>query len=626
MTTGGPGFGEVAGSVAPALVGAARLILGDPGEADHLVVEVLADARSRWDEWREVRPVRRLGGELLVRAHHSASRMPSGRESVGPVPGDPTDDGATDPPDHLTESLVALMDEPDEASVPAGQVTVARDRATEPTQREPPASGGPTDPAEDLLERVLRGTTPEVRTLLAGRALLDQDPEETERLIGALTGSARRDLADLERRTVAVLSRAHWFGDLDALVRLVYLDPTTRALIDDAEGVVHRRLVRRRLLLTGGLVALGALGAGVARFDPADPGPPALTAPTSTGGSPRSAGGSLTGIRQFDGFDLARLPPSDQWDTLPMLPGVLASTAIPEQWGVRSLEDSAMLSRLLTAPGSIRAVFLYDAGGVPLPVLHIPKHDPPYVALDTVDLAGAPASGDLAGQPAAGGLAWGTRVIDDQRRRVAIVRKGELIVVEPGTGRTTRTTVPVTDVVAAGWAVGSRWFVVIGASRSVRVDPASGIVEEIHDRAAYGRRGLSLVDDGLQLVDADYRGVVFRQRPIPGPVSATFGDSVTNLVGWVARAVRISPFVVGLMAVMWDLSPQVAMLTMPGPELVRPPMAIGWARGDNLLFLVAAPGHVALLAWDIIDNTIRRVARLPTPEVTPWTGLVSLSP
>lgn len=565
MSSVEPGFDEVAAQVAPALRGAAALILEAPQEAHALVVALLTDAGWQWSQWREEQPVHRLGAELLIRAHHAASR-------------------SADPGSH-------------------------------PQPRSETVEPG-TPPAQ-LLAAIVSGSDATTRTLLAGRALLDRGETETRQLLGIPADVTGDRLGSLELQARRASAAAHWFGDLDTLVREVHLHPDAGALLEEVSGRLRRRTIRRRLVLTGGLAGVGGIVAGVAYLGP-DHAEPGAAGPTASPASRqrRTGEGGGHGSR-FGVVNLQTMPPPGSWAALPELPNAVSQTGIPAEWGLADAGAAPSLTRLGRAPGSIRAAFLHDVDGELVPILHIPRHDPPYVALDGLELG--PPTGDAL-------PFWGPRLIDDRRRRIAIARAGRLTLVEPGTGTIRHIALPVRDVVGAGWAVSSQWFVVVGGSTAVRVDPEHDVVEEIAGPAAYGRQSLAMLEGGLQLVGADFRGSVLSRRPLPGPVQDTLGPSVSNLEGWVAGGVRVSRYAVGLLAAAWDLSPRVSLLSTPGSSLTGPPIALGWAPADVLLFLgISAVGSFAL-GWDVVNNATYRLAELPGPDGTSWTGKVSLSP
>lgn len=565
MTSVEPGFDEVAAQVAPTLRGAARLILGGSPEAEALVVSLLTSAGSRWSQWREDQPVRRLDAELLIRAHHAASVSPGAVDHRG-----------------------------------------AEHRAI-----------GPDLAPGQLLAEILTDSDPTTRTLLAGRALLDRGEEETRQLLGVPSTPGGGGLAELERRAGQASAAAHRFDDLDTLVREVYLDPDAASLLEEVARTLHRRTIRRRLVLAGGLAGVGGIVAGAALLAPDRAAPDAPDPASASGSRQQRAGGGDGQAARFGVVNLQTMPPPATWMQLPTLPNAVSQTGIPATWGVGDATAAPTLTRLGKAPGSIRAAFLHEVDGELVPILHIPRHDPPYVALDGLELG--PPTGDAL-------PFWGPRLIDDRRRRIAIARAGRLTLVEPGTGTIRHIALPVRDVVGAGWAVSSQWFVVVGGSTAVRVDPEHDVVEEIAGPAAYGRQSLAMLEGGLQLVGADFRGSVLSRRPLPGPVQATLGGSVSNLEGWVAGAVRVSRYAVGLLAAAWDLSPRVSLLSTPGSSLTGPPIALGWAPADVLLFLgISTVGSFAL-GWDVVNNATYRLAELPGPDGTSWTGKVSLSP
>lgn len=494
---------------------------------------------------------------------------------------------------------------------------VARQRAKAhgiPASAHPANSPGETPgdevlPPREALSEALQGLVPVDRALLAATCLQDASPADAYAWVGDSS------VQPIERSETTIRDRLDHhrvYASVEVVLREATAELSSAGLLDEAQQRMRRARLRRRLLIGGTLGAL-AVAAGVALKLTPDP----VEHQASTG--IESVPANVT---------LHTMPTWDAFAQLPMLPNALQDTGIPATWGFTDFAEAVPLSQLGTAEGSIRALFnLNTPDGRTLPVLHIPSHDPPFVVLDGPDLP----------DTTPGELVWSTRLIDDDRRRVAILTNSRVTFVEPGTGRTTPVDLPGEGVIDGGWTTGSRWFMAILSAQTLRIDPVSGEVSPVGGAAGYGRKKLDMVGSSLTLFDIDSQGVVNGGKEPPGPINGVLGPTTTNTEGWSAAGVSISnPALVGgagtgVYALSWDVSARGALLVpAAGPSgdaiTPMPGWPVGWAPGDVLLlFTPVSEGSIFILGWNVIDGSVYRVSRIVLPEGAFWAP-PSLSP
>ncbi|MBP6995469.1 MAG: hypothetical protein KBB39_04920 [Phycicoccus sp.] len=541
------------------------VILGNEELAIEATIRTVVQAHESWHEWSEDRPVRNVR-QATVRQALALARQPERGGGIHPSSG------------------------------------TAIDSAEQPSETTRPA---------DALTRALRELAPADRALIAATCLQDASSADAYASVdGAQVQPLERTQDTIRRR----LDEQRIYSPVEILMRDAAAELSGAGVVDQALHRIRRSTVRRRVLLAGGVggiaaaIAVAARVGGEQAWGPADD------------GSASASGSRLT---------LHTLPAASDFADLPVLPDALVDTAIPATWGLSDITDAVPLSQMGTAPGSIRALFLYpDPEGGHLPVLHIPSHDPPYVALDTLSLP----------HPQDERLLRSTRLIDDDRRRVALLSAHSVTFVEPATGVSTSVDLVEAEAVDGGWSTGGRWFMVVTAVQTLRVDPVAQTFTPVGGAAGYGRKKLGMVSDTLSLFEIDSNGVVNGGREPPGPIGAVLGSTTVNTQGWAAASVTISnPGLVGgatrgLYAVSWDVSARSSLLVPARQDLNEASesssaTALGWAPGAVLLFGLSATDEAGqILGWNVIDGSIYRVARLIAPPGSYWGPLPSLSP
>lgn len=565
MRADGPELDGYLDALVDESVAVSWVILGNEELAHEATIRTVVQAQESWHEWSEDRPVHYLRQATVRQALAVARQRERGDGIHGAL-------GARGDP----------ADPPGETTTPA-----------------------------DALMQALRELAPADRALIAATCLQDASPADAYAWVdGAPVQPLERTQDTIRRR----LDEQRVYTPVEVLIRDVAAELSGAGVVDQARTRIRRSTVRRRLLLAGGVGGIAAAIAVAVRVGGGHVGQPVQDASAS------AFGASLS---------LHTLPAASAFADLPVLPDALADTGIPATWGLSDIADAVPLSQIGTAPGSIRALFVYgDPEGGPLPVLHIPSHDPPYVALDALSLP----------HPQDERLLHSTRLIDDDRRRVALLSAHSVTFVEPATGVSTSVELVGAEAVDGGWSTGGRWFMVVTAVQTLRVDPVAQTFTPVGGAAGYGRKKLGMVSGTLSLFEIDSNGVVNGGREPPGPVSAVLGSTTVNTQGWAAASVTISnPGLVGgasrgLYAVSWDVSARSSLLVPARQDLNEPlesfsAAALGWAPGDVLLFGVAPTDESGqILGWSVIDGSIYRVAALIAPPGSYWGSLPSLSP
>lgn len=398
--------------------------------------------------------------------------------------------------------------------------------------------------------------------------------------------------------------------DLRELLELASDDVPDLDLAPDAwdeAGRQRRAVVRRTVIGTGGVAALGGLLLVVRDRAPA-PAPTPTAAPATVGADGRLPTAEVGGATVY----LAPDPPDEA--LLPRYPRA-AELAIPRHLGPA---DQAIRATL--GPGALpgvaeplRAVFLVVAeGGGYHPVLFAP---------------GAPFQVEV---PAARVNQWegvqsalNPRSISDDRHRVVIPQPGRVVVIDARDGSVRDIEVPDPTLSLAGWARDRTIIVARGRDDGWLINARTRAVTRAANAVAADWADLAQDGRGGQLRSFSGGGELTGVKPLLGAPVVPNTASVSNTEGWVAggaflpgeyqTAVDRSQ---GLVAVHSDLPPMPRVLAATQGTLV-PKAAyrvLAWGPQDVVLFesrseRAGFQGLVRrVLAWDVNEGRLYQVA------------------
>ncbi len=490
---------------------------------------------------------------------------------------------------------------------------------------DPPAThpGGATPAGVDVLtERraavrtALTRLTARQRSAAVQHWLEDRPEPEVARVLRTDPGVVHEDLravraalAAADVRPVPGVDETH----PRELLELVADELDEPPLAEEAwrRAVGARRTARRRAVLVGGVVvAAGAAATALlGRDEPAR----RTLRPSAT---PTPGAGRLTGV-QVAGAAVYFAPPPDEEEGLPPYPDA-AETALPGKLGPGT--DFVLLSSA-GSTASVRAVFLIRVGDDRYqPALFMPRQAP---APLLVPMAALHAVSDPAGNRT---LPVGPRTIDSERHRLVFPQPGAVVVLEVRSARTFRFPVPDEHLTTAGWASDGRTIVATGSSGSWLVDSRTGEATATVIPVNAGWADVGATEAGPVVRGYSGRGQIVDVRSVDGPRVDVSGEAISTTEGWACRLTFFGSVeamqnrVQGLFAVQRGLRPQPRILAATraaGVQLgaYRP---LAWGPRETVLFESrsnAATGRpvLRLLAWDVLEARLYRVASLDTP-------------
>ncbi|MBM6398870.1 hypothetical protein [Phycicoccus sonneratiae] len=573
-------FVEFAGAHEGPAFRAAVVVCGDPVTAERVVLEALTAVAADWGEAREAGPAATLRTAVHRRALAACGADPDAGGAAAPdTPPDP-DPGATADSwgvDLLTERRSAVR-------------------------------------------AVLAGLTPRQRVVAAVRWLEERPDRETAEL-AHLDAARLRDAVDVVRARLGVLVHGEDAtveasdDELRELLELASDDLDEPALAESAWAAAEqrRRTVRRRGLVAGAVVlAGGAVAVAVTGRDtPAPRVAPSSSATSSTGGPGRLQGVPVDGVGVY-------LAPEPSLETrLPLYPDA-ARLALPQRLGPGRDRPLEILSPAGTT-ASVRAVFLVRVEGGVQPALFLPRQS---TRLQLVAMAPLRPTVDAGGNT---GLRLGPRSVDGERRRVVFAQPGAVVVLEVHSARTHRLAVPDEHLGTAGWATDGRTIVAASDDAGWLVDSVTGKATRAKAPVLAGWADIAVTGGPATLRSFAGDGRLTTSRELAGPDLDVQGESVSNTEGWACRAAFFGAVratgnrMQGLAAVQGDLRPSPRILAAAATEDV--PLAayrpLAWGPRDTVLLesrsFTAEVEALRVLAWDVIENRLYRVAEVDRP-------------
>jgi len=464
------------------------------------------------------------------------------------------------------------------------------------------------------------------------------------------------ELAALTRRqrAVAVLRRYEGRSEVETAEALGMslaavrrqLPPTTGDALSDAAAPLGepdfvdrartraqalRRRTRRTRLVS--LVGVAALVAAVAVV-PRGAGGPVAPAPTPTP-SPSRDRPESSAVWDPAPFELlgtlAQVGPTP--GQLPQLPRIDDLTrgqlALPDvlSFGPRTVMRD--LSDVGASSAPVRAVLLRHTPDGLRAVLVRPTLSDPFVLVDSVPLV---PNVDEAGNQTP---PLEVKAVADDRRRVAFVQPGRVVVLDAFTGRATTFTVPDRYLTAGGWAPDGRSVLVWSQTRRWRVTPETGTVRDVHRAALSVHPGAYEVQvqppDEMRVLGFDEQGSGSSTRTGPAAFSGVWGSTFASgerfaTGGFLGQAAALAAnrrrpdgLFQGVYAAAADDSVTARLLISPGSEGVALGCCevLGWVYRDQVL----VRWHTTdLLSWNTTTGTLLRVATLPGVEERPVQG------
>ncbi|KRE62562.1 hypothetical protein [Nostocoides sp. Soil756] len=573
-------FLEFAAARQAPVLQAASVVVRDPAAAHQAAVRTLAALAADWPRVREDGPEANLRSRLYREALAVASVDPEGdvTADIGPVDG--------------------------------------------------------VDARRAAAVRVLDALPPRVRAVAALRWLDDRADTATAEILGVPVEQVHDDAA-------LVLVR---FGTVDERPdRRPATEDEARDLLElVAEAVpdadlgpeavetarVRRRTTRRRAVLAGGVVV--AAGATALALRPSDG--PVRPRPTP---SPSASDGRLRAV-PLAGATVHLAPAPDDEPSLPPYPDA-AALALPERLGP-GRDPLEPLSPAGTQ-ASVRAVFLLRTGEDRYqPAVFLPRQTPSPLL---VPMAPLRATEDRAGNR---GFPLSPRAIAADRHRVAFAQPSAVVVLELRTTRAHRYAVPDVHLTSAGWASDGRTVVATGGEGNWLVDTSTAEVTSTVLPVNAGFADLQTLEGRTVVRGFSGRGTIVDTSSVDGPELEVQGDTVSNTEGWTCGPVYLGPVPStggrqqGLAAVQRDGRPRLRILaasTARGvqAQAYRP---LGWGPRDTALVeSLSTDGAgrpvLRLLAWDVIEARLYRVASVDTPAYPadgasddPFTGVWAL--
>jgi hypothetical protein len=329
-------------------------------------------------------------------------------------------------------------------------------------------------------------------------------------------------------------------------------------------------------------------------------------------------------------------PAPDDEPSLPPYPDA-AELALPERLGPG--RDALEALSPAGTRASVRAVFLLrvDVDRYQ-PAVFLPRQTPAPLLVSMAPLRSTTDPDGNRGYP------LGPRAIDADRHRVAFAQPGGVVVLELRSARAHRYPVPEEHLTGAGWANDGRTVVATGGKDNWLVDTRTGEVSSTILPVNAGFADLQALEGGTVVRGFSGRGTIVDTTSVDGPALEVQGSCVSNTEGWTCGAVYLGPVPStggrqqGLAAVQRDGRPRLRILaasTARGvmAEAYRP---LGWGPRDTALLESLSTDEsgrpvLRLLAWDVIEARLYRVATVTTPAYPadgasddPFTGVWAL--
>ena len=301
----------------------------------------------------------------------------------------------------------------------------------------------------------------------------------------------------------------------------------------------------------------------------------------------------LLGVKAIEGpapLKMSQIPnTSDDLRTRWQLPSRLDFDASTPMAPLSSVEGNS-------AP--VRAVMLRSTGeGQFQPVLYRPDLPTPFILVDSLTLTSNLDESGNAADPLA------VRAISADRRRVAFVQRGKVLVLDAVTGETKPYPVPDNRLIDGGWVEGSETLLASSETHQWRINTTTGQVNSI--AAGYaGPDRLVVTGDGTNVFrHYDAQGLPAGQRTAP--------------------RIRYQ----GVLAIRGDTMEDGALLLAANDEGVSKGccQALAWGGPEQLLVRWSDD----LIAWNVATGALTRVSNLPSTQ-SPGTGrpsgIVAIAP
>lgn len=333
----------------------------------------------------------------------------------------------------------------------------------------------------------------------------------------------------------------------------------------------------------------------------------------------------LLGVKAIEGpapLKMSQIPnTSDDLRTRWQLPSRLDFDASTPMAPLSSVEGNS-------AP--VRAVMLRSTGeGQFQPVLYRPDLPTPFILVDSLTLTSNLDESGNAADPLA------VRAISADRRRVAFVQRGKVLVLDAVTGETKPYPVPDNRLIDGGWVEGSETLLASSETHQWRINTTTGQVNSI--AAGYaGPDRLVVTGDGTNVFrHYDAQGLPAGQRTAPRIFYTPWGETVSSSAGWTASAgtlnddatIRARSRYQGVLAIRGDTMEDGALLLAANDEGVSKGccQALAWGGPEQLLVRWSDD----LIAWNVATGALTRVSNLPStqrPGTGRPSGIVAIAP
>ena len=375
----------------------------------------------------------------------------------------------------------------------------------------------------------------------------------------------------------------------------------------------NRAVVRRSVLVVGGLAAAGAVGFVVRDRTPSPAPRPSVTATVAANGRMPTA--------RVDGVTVYLAPDPPDEALLPRYPDA-ERLQIPRHLGPADMAIRAELGPGGGVAEPLRAVFLVVAeGGGYHPVLFAP--DAPFQvevpAMRVNQWEGVQS-------------ALGPRSISDDRHRVVIPQPGRVVVLDARDGSMVSVEVPDPTLSLAGWARDRTIIVARGRDDGWLINARTRAVTRAENAVAPDWADLAQDGGGGQLRSFSGGGELTGVEPLLGAPVVPNTASVSNTEGWVVGGAFLPGAYQatversqGLVAVHSDLPPTPRVLAASTGPLVPKGSyrALGWGPRDVVLFesrseRAGFQGMVRrVLAWDVNEGLLYQVADVDRAAAAP---------